>query len=335
MQRPIAYCLTAISGIEYWQLFFNRGASVATKIMYCATPSRLRHKSGEVKEFARKMGYVPVIPFDVGPFEEFEGGKIGRARTIALMLQLERGCDATGVFGLSDGTMLEFEDAIIRRQEVRLIPELDPEWDMRKDGYNKQYGPLFGIIRERNWLVVLVGPTAIGKTFWSDWLLENYFGRLRRVRNTTTRTPRNDADRDSYRFISEEEFKREIDSGNFLEHDRYLNDYYGSSRKEIANVLQFSSGIFALTPKGAAAVYKLSDECNVGVVLLLPESEDVLLHNFDRRSITDVGKRRMLIEKAKEFKLGSAVTNYATVHLSGDFKTDKSRILAAIAPYIL
>ncbi|MBI5139937.1 MAG: hypothetical protein HZA94_00605 [Candidatus Vogelbacteria bacterium] len=61
-----------------------------------------------------------------------------------------------------------------------------------------------------------MGPRAVGKTFWIDYLLETYGSRLGRVKNTTTRAPRDERDHMSYNFISKKEFRNGLRGHRFL-----------------------------------------------------------------------------------------------------------------------
>jgi guanylate kinase len=174
-------------------------------------------------------------------------------------------------------------------------------------------------------LVVLVGPSAIGKTYWIDTLIERYAGKLRRVRNTTTRAAREAQDATAYRTVSREEFERGIADNMYLEWDTYLDEYYGSSLGEITTVLKETHGIFALTPSGAQALHE--NHCSnvrMAIILLAPASTAVLVQNFVRRGITDKAKQAQLIAAAEAFTLPSDML-YATVLITGDSKKDTLR----------
>lgn len=180
------------------------------KIMYCAIPTRIRDCAPQVRRLAREAGYAPVIPFDVGPYEDFEGGQIGRARTLEFMIEIQRNCDALGFFGVSEGTMGELNDALVRKQHVRIFRGFDPDWDAEYFKQRVRWGGLIERLTSEHPLFVLVGPSAIGKTYWIDRLLARFKGKLNRVKNTTTRQKRDEWDEQSYRFISKTEFKRGV-----------------------------------------------------------------------------------------------------------------------------
>lgn len=315
-------------------------------IRYCAIPTRfarspewpkLRRK---IQEIVRSWGDVPVIPFDVGPYDDFEGNpKIGRARTLPLMIHLKNGCDADALFGISEGTMIETKDTLDnidasgKDRDIRIHLDLDTEWEKFYAKFRPKYGDVLARRRGAHWLIDLVGPRAVGKTFWSDYLLGRFRGKLKRVKNTTTRIPRNREDHASYQFIGVAEFKQGIREHQFLEWDEYQGNYYGSSRDEIRRVLRTSHGIFAITPKGAIELDKYRHEINLATILLTPASQSVLLQNFDRRGIVDPGKRSELLADAENFALPTQIV-HQKVTITGSAEEDEKRILKIVEPLI-
>ncbi len=304
--------------------------------MYVAHPTRFWHagQSDRVAEFARKKGFAPVNPFLCGDFKDFEGGLVGREDTLAWTLHLQRGCHWSGYFGISDGVMMELADRLKWDKEKRMrvfyeddagVP-FDLEWEKHYEVLKGKYGDLFAELRGQNRMIALVGPSAVGKTYWIERLLQSDGSRLQRVKNTTTRPPRDERDGQYYNLVSEEQFLESAGNFEFLEHDRYLNHYYGSSLSEIKKVLRSDNGIFAITPKGAAELNKCRFEINLSIVLLKPASEAVLLKNFGRRDEKDNAKVAESIRKAKEFVLPSDIQHHV-LELTGT-KTDEERVFS-------
>ncbi len=304
---------------------------MAAKMMYCAIPTRLRHRADEAYALAKKMGFVPVIPFNAGPYEDFEGGLLGRERTIEFMLHIQRFCDTCGFFGISEGTVGELRDALARKQDVRVIYGFDPEWEKHEADFRAAYSE--AAEKKKNHVIAFVGPSAVGKTHWADMLLAKFPERLARIKNTTTRLPRDPQDgysyNTSYHFVSKPEFENLISRGAFLEHDSYLGEYYGSSLDSILDVLARKNGIFAITPKGAEALAGHRDRFNLALFLLVPESEETLRKNFLRRGVIDPEKQARLVQEADRFWLPPEVP-HSVVRVSGDADTDEKRILSAV-----
>lgn len=322
-------------------------------IRYCEIPTRFA-KSPEwqklrenIQQIVRSWGDAPVIPFDVGPYDDFEGNpKLGdyemrRGRTLKLMVHLKNGCDADAIFGISEGTMIELKDTLDRRdkqgieRDVRVYYGLDPDWEKYYALYKQKYGDLFARLRGPNTLIALVGPRAIGKTFWSERLLRMFYWKLQRVKNTTTRDVRKTTkkeekrDRESYNFVSREEFEEGIRENRFLEYDQYQGNYYGSSIEEIKKVLKKKSGIFAITPAGAKALYERRFEINLKILRLVPRTEQVLKENLKKRDINDPDEQRKLLDEAKTFALPDEI-EHNIISLSRDMNIDEKGILSIV-----
>jgi guanylate kinase len=232
--------------------------------------------------------------------------------------------------------MGELKTALDTGKKIRVFPGLDPEWDKmyEKLAQNPTNGDLFARLRGEYTLFDLVGARAVGKTFWSDFLLKHFGIRLGRVKNTTTRAPRNKEDHKSYRFVTETEFKKGVKEHQFLEWDKYQGHYYGSSLQEIRKVLKNRHGIFAITPRGAIALNSHRLEINLCTIFLMPKSDKVLLQNFARRGITDPKKRSELLKDAENFNLPSEVPHQKVI-ITGNTEEDKKNILKIVESLIM
>lgn len=180
-------------------------------------------------------------------------------------------------------------------------------------------------------MIVVAGPRAIGKTYWIDTMLKEHAGSLQRVKTTTTRQKREEADLHSYNFVTEAGFQERLDAGRFLEHDTYRGFRYASSLAAIIEVLEKSHGIMALTPVGVAAVWDLRDRLNVRVVRLVPSDDNMVVRNLDRRGIVDEHDRRALVEHAKAFDLYPHIEAQVVI-VTGDTAIDGPAVRAALTP---
>ena len=88
-------------------------------------------------------------------------------------------------------------------------------------------------------LVVLAGPTAVGKGTVSAYIREHYPEVLLSV-SATTRAPRpGEIDGVTYFFLSDEQFDRMVEAGQFLEHATVHNAFrYGTPRAPIEAALR-------------------------------------------------------------------------------------------------
>ena len=104
-------------------------------------------------------------------------------------------------------------------------------------------------------VVILVGPSAVGKTTVGHAMLEAN-PRYELVRSVTTREMRADSFGSEYIYISREEFENHIKTGGVLEYTEYAGQLYGTPRWEIDRII--SEGkipLLILDLNGANSLY--------------------------------------------------------------------------------
>ncbi len=101
-----------------------------SKLIYCATPSRLVHKITEIMDFVTNQGLALLHPFQALPYERFEGNPgIGRAKSMEWCLRLVNVSDEFWMFGVSRGTLEEAVYAAGIAKPIRLkFDGFDSEW---------------------------------------------------------------------------------------------------------------------------------------------------------------------------------------------------------------
>jgi len=312
------------------------------RLAYLAHPHRMKEMGDIFEDYVRKLGREPVNPFASerdkdGKFrkDNIEEGLVGRPAMLKLGICTQHGCGETDVLGISEGVVGEVADRLDWDSEKNIrvfyspgpdLPAFDPMWDEEWDRWKA--GPVFAALRGKNRLIGLVGGRLVGKTYAIEKAIRQFGDKLKRVRNVTTRDPRNEQDKKYYYFVTKEQFETGIKNCAFLEYDDPFGQYHGSSLEEIKRVLRSTSGIFAITPEGARALYQCRFEINISFVLLKPESDLVLKINSERRNILDPQEQKKYIEKAKDFVLPSNIPHQVLTMTST--KADKERILDLI-----
>ena len=94
-------------------------------------------------------------------------------------------------------------------------------------------------------LVVISGPSGVGKGTVVELLKEKYKENNRKLYlsiSCTTRLPREgEINNVHYIFITEEEFKKRIEEGDFLEYNQYgTGKFYGTPKKRVLDYLRES-----------------------------------------------------------------------------------------------
>ncbi|MGH1527121.1 guanylate kinase [Leifsonia sp. L25] len=153
--------------------------------------------------------------------------------------------------------------------------------------------------RRRNQLVVLAGPTAVGKGTVSTYIRENYPDVLLSV-SATTRAPRpGEVDGVNYYFVDDAEFDRMIEAGELLEHATVHNAYrYGTPRGPIEAALeQGKSVLLEIDLQGARQVRESMPEARL--IFLLPPTWDELVRRLIGRGTEEAAEQQRRLETAK------------------------------------
>ncbi len=148
-------------------------------------------------------------------------------------------------------------------------------------------------------LVVLAGPTAVGKGTVSRYIRENYPHVLLSI-SATTRAPRpGEVDGEHYYFISNEQFDDMIARGEFLEYATVHNAFrYGTPRPPIdAALADGKSVLLEIDLQGARTVRREMPEALL--VFLLPPSWDELVRRLVGRGTEEVSEQARRLETAK------------------------------------
>jgi guanylate kinase len=129
---------------------------------------------------------------------------------------------------------------------------------------------------KRGRLVILSGPSGVGKTTVARRLLET--SGFVRVVTATTRTPR-EGERQGvdYQFLSDAEFQARLAAGAFLEHARVHGHWYGTPREAAERALAAGKwALLAIDVQGARQLRDRAGDLPQTSVFLLPPDDGEL-----------------------------------------------------------
>lgn len=139
-------------------------------------------------------------------------------------------------------------------------------------------------MKHKGKLFVVSAPSGAGKTTLCSRLLGN-FSSVGYSVSYTTRKPRHDeTDTEDYYFISVEEFESMIEQGDFLEWAKVHNNYYGTSRKKVEEILESGRDVLLdIDPKGAR---QLREKLDYGIYIFItaPSMKDLETRLRNRRT---------------------------------------------------
>ena len=141
---------------------------------------------------------------------------------------------------------------------------------------------------------MIAAPSGAGKTSLVRALMEREAG-LRFSISYTTRPqrPTEQHGRD-YFFVGRDEFERMVANGEFLEHARVFDNYYGTSRRQVEDALAAGQDlILEIDWQGAAQIRAALPECIS--IFILPPSRSELERRLRGRGTDaeDVIQRRL------------------------------------------
>jgi guanylate kinase len=148
-------------------------------------------------------------------------------------------------------------------------------------------------------LVVLAGPTAVGKGTVSTYIREHYPEVLLSV-SATTRAPRpGEIDGVNYYFVDDAEFDRMVAAGELLESATVHNAYrYGTPRAPIdAALASGRSVLLEIDLQGARSVRSVMPEARL--IFLLPPSWEELVRRLVGRDTEDSAEQQRRLATAK------------------------------------
>ena len=145
-------------------------------------------------------------------------------------------------------------------------------------------------------LVVLSGPSGVGKTTLVDALLARKSLPLRRAITATTRARRpGEVDEVSYHFWTHDEFRDAIARGEMLEYaEVHGKDFYGTPRREVDHHRERGTGVvLVIDVQGAGQVRAAYPGDNLSV-FVCPPTFDELEQRLRARGEPEESIRRRL-----------------------------------------
>ncbi len=149
---------------------------------------------------------------------------------------------------------------------------------------------------KKNLLIIISSPSGAGKTTVCKKII-NDDKKIKLSISHTTRAPRdNETNGVDYFFISSENFNKKILDHSFLEYANVFGNFYGTSKKQVKEILSNNFDVlFDIDWQGAAQIQK-SNLAKIVTIFLLPPSKDSVYERLKKRS-NETGDNYDSIEK--------------------------------------
>ena len=159
----------------------------------------------------------------------------------------------------------------------------------------------------RNVLVVLSGPSGVGKGTIAKLLIERNKNLSLSI-SCTTRSPRDgEVDGREYFFISKPEFEKKIKNNGFLEYSEHFENFYGTPKDFVVNKLKDSDVLLEIDVNGGLNVkngYK-----DAVLVMVVPPSIEELRNRLVSRGSESIEKIDLTFDKPYMFLIRDKETN--------------------------
>ena len=177
-------------------------------------------------------------------------------------------------------------------------------------------------------MFVLSSPSGAGKTTLVRKISKNKNFKI--SISHTTRSPRpNEKNGKDYFFISKGQFKKLIKKGEFLEHAKVFNNYYGSSKNLVINKLRLGNNVvFDIDWQGTRQIRNKKLNYKLTTFFILPPSKNELLKRLIKREKKNM---KTVTKRMKEFKKDlSKWKEYDHVVINDDLNTCYKNIMDII-----
>lgn len=177
-------------------------------------------------------------------------------------------------------------------------------------------------------LIVISGPSGVGKGTVRKALFARSGHDLDYSVSMTTRAPREgEVDGVDYYFVTKEEFLKQIDNGNLLEHAEFVGNMYGTPKDKVEEKLELGHEVvLEIEVNGALQVREKTKDAVF--IFIAPPTFEALENRLLSRGTEDEAIIKERLEKAKrEIKLASF---YDYIVINDEVSNAADRIMAII-----
>ena len=135
----------------------------------------------------------------------------------------------------------------------------------------------------KNIMVVLSSPSGAGKTTITKKIQQKFSSFKISVSHTTRKPRLNEVDGIDYNFIDKKLFEKKIKENFFYEHAKIFDNYYGTSKTAVNNLIKNNDIIFDIDWQGNQQLSKF-DELNLIKIFITTRTKKALKERLISRN---------------------------------------------------
>ena len=138
-----------------------------------------------------------------------------------------------------------------------------------------------------NIMVILSSPSGAGKTTITKKIQQKYQSFKISVSHTTRKPRPNEVHGVDYFFVSHEEFKKKIDENDFYEYAKIFDNYYGTAKNTVDQIVKKNDIIFDIDWQGTKQLSKFKNLKLIKIYLIPPNKNELKERLIKRNQDSD------------------------------------------------
>ena len=128
---------------------------------------------------------------------------------------------------------------------------------------------------KNNIMVILSSPSGAGKTTITKKIQQKYQSFKISVSHTTRKPRTNEIDGVDYFFVSHNQFKKYIDEKKFYEYAKIFDNYYGTLKSSVDELIKTNDIIFDIDWQGTKQLSQFTNLKLIKIFLLPPNEKEL------------------------------------------------------------
>ena len=181
--------------------------------------------------------------------------------------------------------------------------------------------------------IILSAPSGSGKSTLATYLLSEIGSLSFSISSTTREMRKNEKNGIDYYFITYDEFKKNIDEGNFIEWEQvYNNDFKGTLKSEIKRLVDKKKNIiFDVDVVGGLNLKKYFGKDSLSIFIDVPSVDDLENRLLRRGTDSEKNIQERLRKAEKEISLKN---NFDLIIMNDNILKSKNIILRDVNKFL-